>query len=256
MDATYEYSPTKHGAPELAELFGLIHTAFERHAHAFCEALGDVPARRYRELVSKFPVRIPRSQKEFDIEWSLRHSRVIGRYGIEFEGRYYSSKELGLLKNSMGAGPYRVLIHVMPEDIRTVYVRGSNGDFIEVPCVQQSDEPLPLEIHLLRRSQRRRHSDDEDARIADAASDRIETVAESVRDRSAQRKANELSAQAQLRRVKKAVGQAGKKREEVPSPDVSGLETLLAAAEERLGRASRDLAELGVGDVRPLRQDF
>lgn len=207
---TYEYDPSKHAGTTITELYGILHTAIERYRHSFCETLGDTPARRAREQEAEYPPRMPASVAEFNAEWSSSATRTIGRLGIEFEGRYYYRAELEKLKNAAGdAKRKRFAIRILPEDIRSIYVRDHDGALLEVPCTESSDEALPLEVHRLHRKLRKTRGTAEDERTVDGADERIDATAEKGRKRAAARQTAKARAEEKMRKAKAAAAASG-----------------------------------------------
>lgn len=146
-----EYNPTDFACVSLDELLELMHTTFEELACTYHTGIEDIPIRRWREGVRRFPLRMPANVDEFGVQMSLRISRTIGRMGIALYGLNYADDGLISLKAKMGQKS-TVVVHVRPEDLRTIYVVDpATQTAIKVSCTTHYDTPLPLYLHQLTR---------------------------------------------------------------------------------------------------------
>jgi putative transposase len=165
-----EYDPKDYACLNLDDLLELMHITFEEMACSYHTGIEDIPIRRWREGVRKFPLRMPLDLQEFAVQMSLRTSRTIGRLGIELYGLYYADDWLISLKARMG-GKSTVIVHVRPEDIRQIYVIDpSTQTAFAVSCTTPFDGPMPLYLHQQMRKLQidgNKHADPDDADASD-----------------------------------------------------------------------------------------
>lgn len=168
----HEYDPKDFACLSLDELLEEMHVTFEEMACSFHKGIQDIPIRRWREGIRRFPVRMPSDLQEFDVQLSLRVSRTIGRLGLELYGRHYADEKLVELKRKLG-DKSNVIVHIKPEDIRQVYVVDpTTQKAFPVSCATTSAEALPLYQHLiLRKLKKIGNTEANPDADADAASD-------------------------------------------------------------------------------------
>lgn len=143
----YEYNPQDFACITLDELVEALHICIEEMACSYHKGIEDIPLRRWREGVRRFPLRMPLNLKEFNAQVSLRETRIIGRLGIEYKGLYYADDKLIALRRTLGSKP-SVVILIKPEDLREIYVVDpATQTTIPVSCSSHFDEPLPLFLH-------------------------------------------------------------------------------------------------------------
>lgn len=142
-----EYSPKDFAALSFDELIEALHITLEEMACSYHKGIEDIPIRRWREGVRRFPLRMPLNLNEFNAQVSLRATRVIGRLGIEYKGLDYCNEQLVELRRSLGV-KLNVTILIKPEDIREIYVVApATQRVISVPCTRRYENPLPLFLH-------------------------------------------------------------------------------------------------------------
>lgn len=188
-----EYDGRTYACILFADLWKLLHVVIEEIATSWNEGLEDIPLRRWREGVRRFPVELPVDMLQFDADLSMRFTRTIQRQGIEFEGRYYAGENLVDLKRRT-PGTSRYTICVCPDDLNHIFVLDpKDGHPIELPCTIRSDHPVTLAEHRLARRLRRegRHPD-EAARKASAARNKVIQDADAA---SVARRAAEINPQ-------------------------------------------------------------
>lgn len=176
----YEYDPKNFACLTLDELIEMMHVTFEEMACTYHKGIEDIPIRRWREGVRRFPVRMPADLQEFDVQMSLRESRTIGKGGIELHGLHYADDKLVALRRRMGKKS-NVIVHIKPEDLRQIYVVDpTTQTTIPVSCTTHFDEPLPLYLHLEQGKLQKKKGSQPDASDADASDYRGTTQADSA----------------------------------------------------------------------------
>ncbi|MFL6333053.1 MAG: Mu transposase C-terminal domain-containing protein [Pyrinomonadaceae bacterium] len=137
------YDPLKHALISKSTLEEIIHVyiidIYSRQVH---RGIRDVPARRWDELVAKYPPTYPRKSSDLNVLLGQVVWRTVQRTGIEIDGLYYRSEELASLRSRI-IGKQRttekkVKIKVNPEDLSLIHVQDEfKGKYIAVPAEDQ-----------------------------------------------------------------------------------------------------------------------
>jgi putative transposase len=145
-----EYDPAKNAVLTLEDLHELIHIFI---IDIVCQEphpkFGTPKAEAWRKAIDEFPPVLPSSRRDLRILLGTVVERVISRNGIEFEGLYYRSEELTLLRqiyeqrDRRRTGGIRdrekAKIKIDPTDISCVYVYNPTTlEFVRIPAVAQS----------------------------------------------------------------------------------------------------------------------
>jgi putative transposase len=137
------YDPLKHALISKSTLDEIIHVyiidIYSRQVH---RGIRDVPARRWDELVAKYPPAYPRKLSDLNVLLGQVVWRTVQRTGIEIDGLYYRSEELASLRSRLmskqGAAEKKVKVKRNPEDLSLIYVQDEfNGKYIVVPAEDQ-----------------------------------------------------------------------------------------------------------------------
>jgi hypothetical protein len=87
--------------------------------------ISDIPARRWANYVHEIPPPLPPSSADLDIILGRRLERNIWAYGIEIDGLFYQSDELGELRKRLsrvGNNHPTVKVNAPPGDLELIYV--------------------------------------------------------------------------------------------------------------------------------------
>jgi len=128
--------------------------AIDEYHHTLSKNLdGKTPLEEWKRMVSLHGT--PRRLSDHDA-WRFRVrllpcvKRTIGKDGIEFFGRKYGSDELD--REEMPDAEGNVLVRFDPENTNEIYLFDRRtGDFLAVPALKQTDEPVVLSQWILAR---------------------------------------------------------------------------------------------------------
>ncbi len=145
-----EYDPAKNAVITLEDLHEIIHIFI---VDVVCQEphpkFGTPKAEAWRKAIDEFPPVLPSSRRDLRIFLGTVVERVISRNGVEFEGLYYRSDDLILLRQIYEQRDRRrtggtrdrekAKIKIDPTDISCVYVYNPTSDeFVRIPAVNQS----------------------------------------------------------------------------------------------------------------------
>lgn len=137
------YDPLKHALISKSTLDEIIHVyiidIYSRQVH---RGIRDVPARRWDDLIAKYPPAYPRKSSDLNVLLGQVVWRTVQRTGIEIDGLYYRSEELASLRSRLmskqGAAEKKVKVKRNPEDLSLIYVQDEfKGKYISVPAEDQ-----------------------------------------------------------------------------------------------------------------------
>lgn len=74
----HEYTPSDFACVTMDELWEALHIVFEDMYCTYHKGIQDIPVRRWREGVRRFPLRMPLDIDEFNAQVALRETRTIG----------------------------------------------------------------------------------------------------------------------------------------------------------------------------------
>ena len=167
-----DYDPLKHAVVGLATLREVvlmwIVDVYHQTPH---RTLGTPPAEAWAEAISRTDRWLPSSSSVFDSAFSRRDDRLLSHKGIEFDGLFYNSEDMRVLREQHGT-TIKVEVRVMDEDIGHLFVVAPDGrTVIKVPALDQAyAKGMTRWQHKVCRRYQRRMLDDEqrDVSLMDA----------------------------------------------------------------------------------------
>ncbi|HJQ24666.1 MAG TPA: DDE-type integrase/transposase/recombinase [Blastocatellia bacterium] len=134
-----DYDPKKNAVISFETLDEILHTfVIDIYHQSKHRGINDVPARLWNSSVVAHPPALPQSSKDLDVLLGKVLSRKVSSKGIEFEGLYYNSKALSLLRRRSTDGKLKVKIKLDPTNISVLHVYDQLKDeFFPLPAVNQ-----------------------------------------------------------------------------------------------------------------------
>lgn len=145
------YDGKTYACHDIGWLWMALHMAIEDVEFKFHKGIQDVPRRRWREGVQRFPVVLPLDMEQFEADLSIHDSRTIQRGGIEYLGLTYSGAALEALKL---ANPHvkSFAVRIDPEDLNFIRVIDPKTQRpVRIACTTPKPQPYPLREHILTR---------------------------------------------------------------------------------------------------------
>lgn len=140
----YDYDGRDHACLTLGDLRQRIELAFWSYNRTPHKGVGKrTPLEVWREGVAQWPILLPpENSLRFTAALSLTDERTLHRYGIEFDGEFFNSDELGALWNRMPKGS-KVMIKIESGDINYIYVVDpANDEAFKVPNKRPREEKV------------------------------------------------------------------------------------------------------------------
>ena len=158
-----DYDPLKHAVVGLATLREVVLMwIVDVYHQAPHRTLGMPPAEAWAESISRTDRWLPSSSTIFDSAFSRREDRVLTHKGIEFDGLFYNSDDMRVLREQHGT-TLKVEVRVMDEELGHLFVVAPDGrTVIKVPALDQAyAEGMTRWQHKVCRRYQRRMLDDE-----------------------------------------------------------------------------------------------
>jgi putative transposase len=133
-----DYDPEKNAVISFDSLLKLLHVwIIDKYHQIKHRGIKDIPARRWRESISKWEPNLPPNSKDLRTLLGFIEYRVVKANGIEIFGLHYNCQELSLIRHFSQAGQ-KELVKYDPDDISQIYCYNRRDDeFIIVPALDQ-----------------------------------------------------------------------------------------------------------------------
>lgn len=214
-----DYDPKKNAVMDMPTLKALLYRwIVDIYIQRVKRTTNDIPARRWRESVAKYPQRFPANMSDLNVAMYSTEKRVIHGYGIEFENIKYNSPELGKLREEFGSKT-EVTFRYDPNDLGKIHViHPKSGKSFEVPT-REPDYASGLTIwhHKIIRRYARRLNETASPPVSLSAAQGmlIEAAFDTVTDKRKNR--GRLLAHRFLEGQKSVFGQDDDQRQDLPA---------------------------------------
>lgn len=117
-----DYDSEGNAAVSLGELDEMLcHWLIEIHGAKVHSGISDVPLRRWREGIERFPPRLPANARDLDILLARSKEHRLHQSGVRLNGLWYNNPELAELR-ARSQQKIHVSIKFDPQDISTIHV--------------------------------------------------------------------------------------------------------------------------------------
>lgn len=135
-----DYDSAKHAVISLSAFMEMLHVFLLDYYAERPSSNGRVPARVWEGDISEYPPALAPNRDELTVLLGKYEDRVIQRQGIEFEGLFYDSQDLRVLRARLNRGRVneRVGFKFDPADLSRIWVYDHiTGSYIEAKCTDQ-----------------------------------------------------------------------------------------------------------------------